>query len=58
MRNSLVWVGIQMPSLAEIWQLYLRRFALEHWFRLAKQTLHWTARRSSAHQNSANDGAI
>ena len=21
----LVWVGIQMPSLAEIWQLYLRR---------------------------------
>lgn len=38
----LVWVGIQMPSLAEIWQLYLRRFALEHWYRLAKQTLHWT----------------
>jgi len=37
-----VWVGIQMPSLAEIWQLYLRRFALEHWYRLAKQTLHWT----------------
>ncbi|MEG4808136.1 transposase [Microcoleus sp. F8-D3] len=37
----LVWVGIQMPSLAEIWQLYLRRFALEHWYRLAKQTLHW-----------------
>ena len=31
----LVWVGIQMPSLAEIWQLYLRRFALEHWYRLA-----------------------
>jgi hypothetical protein len=21
----LVWVGIRMPSLAEIWQLYLRR---------------------------------
>jgi hypothetical protein len=38
----LVWVGIQMPSLNEIWQLYLRRFALEHWYRLAKQTLHWT----------------
>ncbi|MEG4144316.1 hypothetical protein QUA17_28585 [Microcoleus sp. Pol7_B1] len=38
----LVWVGIQMPSLAEIWQLYLRRFAIEHWYRLAKQTLHWT----------------
>ena len=38
----LVWVGIQMPPLDEIWQLYLRRFALEHWYRLAKQTLHWT----------------
>ena len=38
----LVWVGIQMPSLAEIWQLYLGRFALEHWYRLAKQTWHWT----------------
>lgn len=38
----LVWVGIQMPSRAEIWQLYLRSFALEHWYRLAKQTLHWT----------------
>jgi hypothetical protein len=26
----LVWVGIQMPFLNEIWQLYLRHFALEH----------------------------
>jgi hypothetical protein len=33
---------MQMPPLAEIWQLYLRRFAIEHWYRLAKQTLHWT----------------
>jgi len=31
-----------MPPLTEIWQLYLRRFTLEHWYRLAKQTLHWT----------------
>jgi hypothetical protein len=38
----LVWVGVQMPPLTEIWQLYLRRFAIEHWYRLAKQTLHWT----------------
>jgi hypothetical protein len=38
----LVWVGIQMPALKEIWQLYLRRFAIEHWYRLAKQTLNWT----------------
>jgi hypothetical protein len=39
----LVWVGLQMPPLTEIWQLYLRRFTLEHWYRFAKQTLHWTA---------------
>jgi len=38
----LVWVGFQMPPLNEIWQQYLRRFAIEHWYRLAKQTLHWT----------------
>ena len=38
----LVWVGCQMPPLNEIWQQYLRRFAIEHWYRLAKQTLHWT----------------
>ncbi len=38
----LVWVGVQMPPLTEIWQLYLRRFAIEHWYRLAKQTLHLT----------------
>ena len=31
-----------MPPLTEIWQLYLPRFSLEHWYRLAKQTLHWT----------------
>ncbi len=29
----LVWVGVQMPPLTEIWQLYLRRFAIEHWYR-------------------------
>jgi len=38
----LVWVNIQMPPLTDIWQLYLRRFGSEHWYRLAKQTLHWT----------------
>ena len=28
--------------LESIWRLYLRRFAVEHWNRLAKQRLHWT----------------
>ncbi len=38
----LVWVGEQMPPLAEVWRLYLRRFAVDHWYRFAKQRLHWT----------------
>ncbi len=46
----LVWVGLQMPPLTEIWQLYLRRFTLEHWYRLAKQTLHWTVPKLSTPQ--------
>jgi hypothetical protein len=25
-----------------VWDKYLRRFALEHWYRFAKQRLHWT----------------
>ncbi|NJR31911.1 MAG: transposase [Chamaesiphon sp. CSU_1_12] len=38
----LVWVGEQTLSLEQIWHLYLRRFGLEHWYRFAKQRLHWT----------------
>jgi hypothetical protein len=38
----LVYAGQTMPDLATIWRIYLRRFALEHWYRLAKQRLHWT----------------
>ncbi|WP_199315149.1 NF041680 family putative transposase [Aerosakkonema funiforme] len=38
----LIWIGEQMPPLTEIWQLYLRRFGVDHWYRLAKQRLHWT----------------
>jgi len=38
----LAWVGEEMPPLSEVWRLYLRRFALEHWYRFAKQRLHWT----------------
>jgi hypothetical protein len=29
----LVWIRLQMPPLTEIWQLYLRRFTIEHWYR-------------------------
>lgn len=38
----LAWVGIDMPELSEFWRLYLRRFAVDHWYRFAKQRLHWT----------------
>lgn len=38
----LAWIGESPPQLKEIWQQYLRRFAIDHWYRLAKQTLHWT----------------
>lgn len=38
----LAWLGDEMPPLSEIWRLYLRRFAVEHWYRFLKQRLHWT----------------
>ena len=38
----LVWVGDIEPDLETLWQRYLRRFALEHWYRFLKQRLHWT----------------
>lgn len=38
----LVWVGETMPPLDTLWQGYLRRFAVEHWYRFLKQRLHWT----------------
>jgi hypothetical protein len=38
----LVWVGQFQPCLELIWRQYLRRFAVDHWYRLLKQRLHWT----------------
>jgi hypothetical protein len=38
----LAWLGEAMPPLATLWLCYLRRFALEHWYRFAKQRLYWT----------------
>lgn len=43
--NKPMWkasVGEEMPPLGELWKLYLRRFAVDHWYRLIKQRLHWT----------------
>ncbi|EAZ89496.1 hypothetical protein CY0110_01595 [Crocosphaera chwakensis CCY0110] len=38
----LAWIGEEILSLKWIWELYLRRFAIEHWNRFVKQRLHWT----------------
>ncbi len=38
----LAWVGLKMPALSSFWQLYCRRFAIDHWYRFAKGRLHWT----------------
>ncbi len=38
----LAWVGEERLSLESYWHHYLRRFAIEHWNRFAKQRLHWT----------------
>jgi hypothetical protein len=36
------WLGESMPALEQTWRCYLRRFAVDHWNRFAKQRLHWT----------------
>jgi hypothetical protein len=48
----LIWVGQVRPSLPTIWQRYLRRFAIDHWYRFAKQRLHWTLPQLSTPEQS------
>jgi hypothetical protein len=38
----LAWVGERTLPLATVWLQYLRRFGVDHWYRFAKQRLHWT----------------
>ena len=38
----LVWVGQEIDELSQLWCQYLRRFAIDHWYRFIKQRLHWT----------------
>ncbi len=38
----LVWVGEEFVPLEKIWSQYSRRFGVDHWYRFAKQRLHWT----------------
>ncbi len=37
----LIGVGESLPELDTLWQLYLRRFCVDHWYRFIKQRLHW-----------------
>lgn len=53
--STLAWIpeadgSWALPSLDELWHKYLRRFALEHWYRFAKQRLHWTQPQLSSTQ--------
>ena len=48
----LVWVGEGIPQLHKIWRQYLRRFAIDHWYRFTKQRLHWTLPKLSTPEQS------
>jgi hypothetical protein len=37
----LAWVGERTLPLETVWFKYLRRFGVDHWYRFAKQRLHW-----------------
>ena len=38
----LIWVGEAFLPLEKVWSQYTRRFGVDHWYRFAKQRLHWT----------------
>jgi hypothetical protein len=54
----LSWVGLEMPALAGLWQKYLRRFSLEHWYRFAKGRLYWTQPKLSSTQAAERWSAL
>lgn len=48
----LVWMGQTLPDLNHLWQHYLRRFAIDHWYRFIKQRLHWSLPRFATPKQS------
>lgn len=44
----LSWIGQHLRDVSLLWQHYLGRFAIDHWYRFAKQRLHWTLPNLSA----------
>lgn len=49
----LAYLGSARPALETLGLIYLRRFAIEHWYRLSKQRLHWT--RPQLHSTPATE---
>ncbi|MGG6298354.1 NF041680 family putative transposase [Leptolyngbya sp. AN02str] len=54
----LAWLGQTMLPLETLWLSYLRRFALEHWYRFAKQRLYWTQPQFSSVQATERWSAL
>jgi hypothetical protein len=53
-----LWSSITGATATEVdrwWQSFLRRFDLEHTFRLLKQTLGWTAPKNLLHRVDTHD---
>lgn len=48
----LAFIGKSMPPCTEVLRLYLRRFGIDHWYRFAKQRLHWTLPKLSTPEQS------
>ena len=54
----LAWVGEEMPALSEVWRLYLRRFAVDHWYRFARATPSLDSPQTEYPWHSVSSGAI
>ncbi len=48
----LAFIGKSMPPCTEVLRFYLRRFGVDHWYRFAKQRLHWTLPKLSTPEQS------
>lgn len=48
----LIWTGQTFPELNGLWHQYLRRFTIDHWYRLLKGRLHWTLPRFATPEQS------
>lgn len=49
----LIATGEEIPVIETLWQLYLRRFCVDHWYRFIKQRLHWCLPQLSTAEQTA-----